>query len=157
MKHLKIYDQFNFDDFSEEDLFGEDYGSLTKFEDLVGVTIIEIIVDDLKQNMIFKLKNGDEYILYHQQNCCEQVEIDDINGDLDDLLNTPILKASEDTNRNEPRSPSDESFTWTFYNLSTIKGYVTIRWYGSSNGWYSEKVDFAKVERDNNNNRIIPG
>lgn len=88
--------------------------------------------------------------MLHFQDCCEGVYIDDICGDLEDLVDTPILLAEEaysdeTVNLNEPKSEWDDAFTWTFYKFSTIKGSVTIRWYGSSNGYYSTSVDFIKV------------
>lgn len=72
--------------------------------------------------------------MYHEQDCCENVTITDITGDLNDLVGYPLLKYDE---------KEMESSTWTFYKFASRKGYVDIRWYGSSNGYYSESVDFA--------------
>ncbi len=122
-----------------------------KFEDLKGQIIIKIErKSENDDELIFTLLNNDKYLMFHSQNCCEDVSIDDICGDLTDLLNTPILIAEEISHSDEtpegikaPECP--DSYTWTFYKLGTIKGAVTIRWYGSSNGCYSESVDFKKI------------
>lgn len=92
----------------------------------------------------FVLTDGDTYKLYHKQECCETADIEDINGDLNDLIGTPVLMAEETTNSSKANMPVT-SETWTFYKLGTVKGYVTIRWFGESNGYYSEEVSWAKV------------
>jgi hypothetical protein len=121
-----------------------------KFEELVGKELIGIEGDKGSEELIFKCRDGSVYKMYHSSDCCETVDIDDICGDLKDLIGTPILVAREDTSQLIPRKDefADDSFTWTFYNLSTIKGSVTIRWYGSSSGYYSEDVDFVKTKKE---------
>jgi len=119
---------------------------LKSFEDLLGKTLSDVENID-NQELIFTLDTGEKYKLYHCQDCCENVIIEDIAGELSDLVSTPILMAEEVSSNENPEGVKipeyQESFTWTFYKLATIKGYVTIRWYGESNGYYSESVDWA--------------
>ena len=85
--------------------------------------------------------------MYHEQDCCEYVRVYDINGDVDDLLNSPITQVEEVTSSEDEMELNDpDSFTWTFYKFATIKGYVTIRWLGESNGYYSERVSFKQIQ-----------
>lgn len=121
---------------------------------LVGRTLTKIEKNDNNDELIFHCDDGEIYKLYHEQDCCESVSIDDICGDLDDLIGTPILKAEEVSNY-EPISKEDiertksadewGSCTWTFYKFATVKGYVDIKWFGESNGYYSESVNFTKI------------
>jgi hypothetical protein len=134
------------------------YNDRVEIKSFLGLVFTEISKTD--DEIIFTTNTGDKYKMFHQQDCCESVSIDDINGDLNDLLNTPITMASE-TSNSDPSSKmieekkvaeekgeyywGEESFTWTFYKLATIKGFVDIKWFGTSNGYYSESVDIEKL------------
>lgn len=89
-------------------------------------------------------EDGRVFEFYHEQDCCERVHIEDIAGDLDDLVGSPLLVAEEVSNEGaEPPDQSDDSYTWTFYRFATVRGTVTVRWLGESNGYYSESVDWT--------------
>ena len=116
---------------------------------LVGKTLFSVVKNTEHDDYImFETNDGESYKMYHSQDCCENVVIEEIHGDLEDLVGHPILVAEERSNNNheEQNARGEDGYgTWTFYELRTIKGSVTIRWYGSSNGYYSEGVDFTKV------------
>lgn len=124
----------------------------TPITELLGKTCSKVYKSE--DSICFELDSGEKYQLYHDQDCCESVYIESINGNLDDLVGSPILLADEAVSVNEhpddykasPDGYVDDSFTWTFYKFGTVKGYVDVRWFGSSNGYYSESVDFEKVE-----------
>lgn len=123
---------------------------MTEFADLQGKTLkraAQISEDRIE----FETDDGKTYALFHSQSCCETVVVESITGDLADLVGTPILLAEEATSADDPPGcPNPEynkSQTWTFYKLRTLKGSVDIRWYGTSNGNYSEDVDFDETTK----------
>ena len=116
-------------------------------EDLLGYTIVTIKqIED--EELQFTLNNGQKVIMYHDQDCCESVTIEDIVGNLDDLIGSPLTMAEVETSEEDYSDIGADSCTWTFYKLATNKGYVTIRWYGESNGWYSEEVTLKVMKEE---------
>ncbi len=119
---------------------------MSKFSELLGKTIVKIEgAEKDSEKVIFHTECGKKYIMYHDQDCCETVSVEDVCGDISNLLNTQILMAEESSEKDDVGH--NESGTWTFYKLATIKGYVDIRWYGESNGYYSEEVTFKEVAK----------
>lgn len=115
--------------------------------DLIGKILVKAdVIGGTRIN--FVTKDGESYWMFHEQDCCENVRVEDISGSLLDLIvGDPITKAEEVSNAPDPDGHGkydDDSHTWTFYHLATAQGYVTIRWLGESNGFYSESVDFKK-------------
>jgi hypothetical protein len=114
--------------------------------------------------LLFVFDNNDVICFNHVQDCCESVYIESITGDLLDLLNSPLTicrsVSSDKSNldvfnsfliENDIKSgdlineDADSSETWTFYTFATINGYVDVRWYGTSNGYYSESVSCQSI------------
>tara|TARA_B110000977_G_scaffold155955_1_gene198416 strand:+ start:359 stop:757 length:399 start_codon:yes stop_codon:yes gene_type:complete len=123
------------------------YNQLAKpvksFEELQGRILCKVVNLD-GDELRFHLTEQHYVRMYHSQDCCESVYIEDIVGDLDDLVGTPLLLV-EEVSSYEGESRSQDFETWTYYRFRTIKGNVDIRWYGSSNGYYSESVDIQIV------------
>ena len=121
---------------------------MAEISDLLGKVLKDIEVD--YNYIIFKTTDGKTYRMYHSQNCCESVTIDDICGDWQDLIGSPIIIAEMNTNyqpqteKEKEKTNNADVYTWTFYKLATAKGYVDIKWFGESNGYYSTSVNFEQ-------------
>ncbi len=121
---------------------------MAELKDMLGKTMVSVEVIDEDREIVFTTSGGEKYRLHHWQDCCESVYIESIVGDLQDLVGEPMLLAEESTSHENPEGAEkqyQDSFTWTFYKFATRKGYVDVRWYGESNGYYSESVDFEQV------------
>jgi hypothetical protein len=93
--------------------------------------------------MTLATADGETFKFHHWQDCCEDVSINDVTGDINDLIGSPIMQAEEVSSEDVPEEDEPyESYTWTFYKFATAKGSVTVRWLGESNGYYSESVNY---------------
>jgi hypothetical protein len=128
------------------------YDDLVEFSELKGKIVIDIVlqngVHDDGDEIIFKCKSG-WYIMLHCQDCCESVTLEDfdLESAKQTLIGSEIIQANELKSSELPpkKGNKPDSYTWTFYRLATIKGWVDIRWYGTSNGYYSESVELYHV------------
>lgn len=137
-----------------------DYDNETEaeFDELVGRTIKAVRMvqchGDYGQlgdlGLEIETVDGPTFRMYHDQDCCESVSLIDGFEDLQGLVGG-LVALAEETHPDIPavqdadwlREP--ESFTWTFYKIQTTQGDATLRWYGESNGYYSESVSFYRV------------
>lgn len=107
------------------------WNNMRDVNELVGKTITEIIgAEEGNEEIIFKCSDGTVYKMYHEQDCYESVTIEDICGDISCLLGSPIIMAEDE---DLVQQYTYDSYTWIWYKFATVKGYVTIRWFGVSN------------------------
>lgn len=122
----------------------------------------EVEMKDLEGKVIHKIEGleknseevriftecGKEYLFYHDQDCCENVDLNDFDGDAEDLIGALIVSAEVvESEGSDPKPEYPDSWTWTFYKIETNKGGIWMRWLGESNGYYSESVNLAWVNK----------
>lgn len=112
------------------------------FSILVGKTLESI--ENSGERLTFHIDDGTAYVSYHSQDCCESVQIDHVDGNVEDVIGQMIVEA-EDWEDGDPVPDvkyQPESHTWTRQRIRTNKGEVTFHWLGESNGYYGETPYF---------------
>lgn len=128
----------------------DEVGTILSIQDMVEKKFFRVEMNDERTQIEFECPEG-LFVMYHSQDCCEDVHVESIVGELEYLVGTPILVA-EETVSDDPAFGGwgefpEGSGTWTFYKFVTLKGYVDIRWIGESNGYYSEEVTIKFTPR----------
>ena len=68
--------------------------------EIKGMTFKNVYLDNSKDifdtdAIVFVKEDGDLYVLSHEQDCCESVWVESIDGDLEDLIDNPLIMAEE--------------------------------------------------------------
>lgn len=116
---------------------------------LKGYTFTKVDTDKSEYINFFR-SDGAVLKMYHEYQCCENVWLDDICGDLQDLVGEEILQASicssNDPKHQNGMGDDDMWREWTFYKIATIKGHVTLRWCGETAQNYSLEVTLRRIK-----------
>lgn len=114
------------------------------FESLAGKTLTTYRYDG--ENGLFLTFGDETYVMRHDQSCCEKVSLETSANEMDALVGQKIHHAyvnARQSERLDKHGNLDGTMTWTFYVLQGGTSCVVLRWVGSSNGYYSEEVDFS--------------
>ena len=69
------------------------YNNEVEFNELKGKVLTSATASN--DEIVFVTTEGETYRMYHEQDCCESVEIESIVGDLADLVGEEILLAED--------------------------------------------------------------
>ncbi len=114
------------------------------FKEIAGKTLVSLEgAEPGSERIVFNFADGTACVAYHSQDCCESVSVSRIEGELANIIDSPITEAEHtcDSDTDRPGEYSD-SWTWTKYRVRTAKGEATIVWLGESNGYYGETPYF---------------
>lgn len=130
----------------EEDISEEEIVYYDLLEDL---RVQDLVIQEVRglhegsSEVRFVFHDGTEVRMYHTQECCEYVVLEDFEDlKAEDLVGCRIVEFEAAT---KSGGNLYEEHQWTFYNIRTTGMDVNLRWFGSSNGYYSTSVSVERV------------
>jgi hypothetical protein len=121
---------------------GKEKATMNDLNNLVGATILSVEGCSIgSDNVTFHTDKGDLRLYFDNDYygpCCVDVRVEDVNGDLPDLVGGIVSVAEERSNQEGDRG--DYRTKWTFYTIRTTKGDLDMRWLGKDNGYYGVSV-----------------
>lgn len=119
----------------------------SKISLLLGKTLTRVTATEYEVH--FECSDGNNFRLYHMQDCCEHVRVFKTEGNWTDLIGKQIESTWEETitdgNPPEVVYKTYGSYTWTVYTIRAAGASVDCIWLGESNGYYSESVYFQRT------------
>lgn len=117
-----------------------------KYAELEGKIVDSVVFLEDCQTLTITLSDESEWVMYHEQDCCENVWLESGLEDLASLVGQKLLLVESVSKvRYTEDALEDERVRWTYYKFATVKSSATLRWVGKSNGWYSEQVNFEQI------------
>jgi hypothetical protein len=116
-------------------------------KELINKTISKILVNDDQSILIFETNEGD--VIYETDaDCCSETWFADITG-VDALIGTTVTE-SEEVKMSEVKDGRTRQEYDSFYGikLKTDKGYASIVYRNSSNGYYGGDIKFRDNKRE---------
>ena len=112
---------------------------------LIGRVIKSVEVGKSEGRVKFYLKDGTALAIWHEHDCSDCVYLEDIIGidTVTQLTGETVLDAyvSYRVGEHDKDSTWGRFSVWVFLMLRTNNYSVVFRWYGTSNGYYSECPD----------------
>tara|TARA_R110000803_G_scaffold22351_5_gene55762 strand:+ start:1924 stop:2295 length:372 start_codon:yes stop_codon:yes gene_type:complete len=100
-------------------------------------------IDESPDQVLLTTVSGREFQVYHRQDCCESVGIEDTEGNWHDLVGKPLLSVDEECEDASDRS--SDSATATRLTFKVDGATVINKWIGESNGYYSESITIEEI------------
>ena len=104
--------------------------------------LCKVVVSPCKGLVVFEFEMR-TLLMLRESECYERVELVDVCGGWADLEGQPLVSAMKRINvvdTCEIEYDYDCYKGWTFYELASPKGVVSMRWQGASNGYYGVDV-----------------
>jgi hypothetical protein len=121
----------------------------SSFSDFVGKTINAAMIGTSNDRMFWKV-DGEWYDIYAEGDCCSASWFE--HCDDGSVLQNAVLTSFESFSR-EPLKGEErdyETLQIDMLKFKTSKGYCTIEFRNSSNGYYSGRADIQKMDKEPN-------